>query len=100
MFRNFILTQVSEFCSNFRLQISYAKSYPVQNIPLYLRLICFLNYNCLELMKEPFIHFIYFMSNILQLFLHMPLILFACKFANLQNIFWELFIILPPYIKF
>lgn len=52
MFRNLILTQVSEFCSNFRLQISYAKSYPVQNIPLYLRLICFLNYNCLELWKK------------------------------------------------
>ena len=59
MFRNLILTQVSEFCSNFRLQISYAKSYPVQNIPLYLRLICFLNYNCLELWKNLlFISFI------------------------------------------
>ena len=61
MSRNFILTQVSEFCSNFqfRLQISYAKSYPVQNIILYLRLISFLNCNCLELWKNLlFISFI------------------------------------------
>ena len=43
----------------FWLQISYAKSYPVQNIPLYLRLICFLNCCCLELWKNLlFISFI------------------------------------------
>jgi len=33
-------------------------------------------------MKETFIHFICFMSNILQIFSHMPLILFACKFTK------------------
>ena len=65
MFRNLILTQVSEFCSNFQIANFICKILPSTEYNFVFEIYLF-SQLLLRTMKEPFIHFIYFMSNILQ----------------------------------